>query len=61
MLKHSNAKLIHTSDIYYDLMQEYIDPYTLLEMSDADRVSEAIDTILEFINFLEKEGLVEYS
>lgn len=62
MMKYSNAKKIYTSEPYYDLFEGgYINPDALLEMSDAEKVNEAVMTIMEFFAFLESEDLIEYT
>lgn len=57
-----NVKTVYTSEPYYDLFDGgYIDPYKLLEEKDADKISEAIDLITDFLYEAEKRGLIEYT
>lgn len=46
-----DVKSIYTSDPFYDLfMGGYINPYEILESEDAERVNDAVDLILQFLD-----------
>lgn len=55
------AKIIYTSEPFYDLFDGgYIKPEELL-IEGAEEVYKAMDTIQEFFYLLEQEGLIEYT
>lgn len=56
-----DAEVIHADDFLYDLIYGgYITPRTLVKLEQADKVLDAIATILAFEEFLDETGLVEY-
>ncbi|RLG22841.1 hypothetical protein DRN85_10295 [Methanosarcinales archaeon] len=55
-----NAKQVFSSDLWYDLIDGgRINPDDLLEKEDADRVREAIKTVVEFMDTALELGLIE--
>lgn len=56
-----NAQPGSTSDFFYDIFDGgYIDPEDFLIDTDAAKVRAALRTVLEFRDFLEENGMMEY-
>ena len=61
-LKPKFKPLVITDEPWYDLTSGgYINPSDFLVPEDALKVNRAIDVIQDFLDFLEKEGILEYS
>ena len=61
-LKKDHKQIVVTSDFYYDLfLGGYIHPEDFLIPSDAAKVEEAKNIIMQFETLLETKGIMEYS
>lgn len=59
-LKEGDLETIHTEDFWYDLtLGGYIKPDNYLDEESAKKLKEAVKTIQQFENLLEKNNLIE--